>query len=120
MKKISGPKIYSPSMRYSYKKVLPFNLDEGTIKFLHTEILCHRTDSKVAILDKRIDERIVRISKDYDAKINKMIDRLIINNDLEKYSLENLNKLVTSIMRVTKSLSSSIASIVIGLEDKKW
>lgn len=120
MRKIIKPKIPSKQTRYTYDIVkTKFSLDESIIKFLQADIINHRADSKIAVLDKRIEERIIRISKDYDTKVNKMLDRLIVNNDLERYSITNLNKLVTSIMRVTKSLSNSLASIVIGLEDKK-
>lgn len=120
MKKIKGPKIYPINKRYTKNHIRElFCLDESIIKFLQADIISHRTVIKSAVLEKRIEERISRISADYDKKVNKMLDRLIVNNDLEKYSIENLNKLVKSVMRVTKSLSSSLTSIVIGLEDMK-
>ena len=117
---IRGPKKYSNSVTYKRDYVKEqFCLDVSIIKFLQADIISHRAEIKSTVLDKRIEERITKISKDYDNKVNKMLDHLIVNNDLEKYSIENLNKLVVSIMRVTKSLSSSLASIVIGLEDIK-
>lgn len=120
MKIIRQPKIYSNKTRFYYDIVRNrFNLDDSIIKFLQADIISHRGEIKSAVLERRIEERISKISIDYDTKVNKMLDHLIVNNDLEKYSIENLNKLVTSVMRVTKSLSSSLTSIVIGLEDIK-
>lgn len=119
---IIGPKIYSHYTKYTYNVVRNrFCLDESIIKYLQADIINHRDrlEVKSEVLNKRISERIAKISTDYDTKVNKMLDRLIVNNDLEKYSIENLNKLVTSVMRVTKSLSNSLTSIVIGLEDIK-
>lgn len=120
MKKIRQPKIYPKAVRYKYDVVRNrFCLDESLIKFIQADIINHRVEIKSDVLNKRIEERISKISIDYDSKVNKMLDKLIVNNDLEKYSISNLNKLVTSIMRVTKSLSNSLTSIVIGLEDIK-
>lgn len=120
MKVIKGPKINPSGVRYKRDYVKErFCLDVSIIKFLQADIISHRAEIKSAVLEKRIEERITKISKDYDEKVNKMLDHLIVNNDLEKYSIDNLNKLVVSVMRVTKSLSSSLASIVIGLEDMK-
>ncbi len=120
MKIITKPKVYLYPTRYRYDIVKNiFCLDESIIKYLQADIISHRVEVKSDMLSKRIEERISKISIDYDNKVNKMLDRLIINNDLEKYSIENLNRLVTSVMRVTKSLSSSLTSIVIGLEDIK-
>lgn len=117
---IRKPKIYPQHTRYTYNIVRNrFCLDESIIKYLQADIISHRVEVKSEVLGRRIGERISKISTDYDTKINKMLDDLIINNDLEKYPIGNLNKLVTSIMRVTKSLSSSLTSIVIGLEDIK-
>lgn len=118
MRKIKGPKIYPKSVRYEYNVVrTEFRLDDSFTKLIYAESI--KIETKSDILQKQIEKRINLISKDYDTKVNKLLDRLIVNNDLEKYSVENLNKLVTSVMRVTKSLSSSLTSIVIGLEDIK-
>lgn len=120
MKRISKPKIHLNPVKYTYNIVLNrFRLDESIIKFIQRDIINHSTDARSDMLGKRIEERISKISTDYDNKINKMLDRLIMEIDLESYSIENLSRLVTSVMRVTKSLSSSLTSIVIGLEDIK-
>lgn len=118
MKILRKPKVNHKRYYYNIVKT-KYRLDESIIKYLQADIISHRIDVKSNVLNKRIEERIARISKDYDEKVNKMLDNLIVNNDLEKYSISNLNKLVTSVMRVTKSLSSSLTSIVIGLEDIK-
>lgn len=122
-------KIISPNIKYKGNRrdieyliiTHKFNirLDESILKYELLEMNRPHLKSKKEILNERIDERIKKISIDYDDKVNKMLDCLILNVDLEKYSIDNLSKLVKSIMRVTKSLNSSLTSIVIGLEDLK-
>lgn len=122
-------KIISPNIKYKGKKrdieylIISYKfgiiLDESILKYELLEINRPHLKSKKEILNERIDERIKKISIDYDEKVNKMLDYLILTVDLEKYSIDNLSVLVKSIMRVTKSLSNSLTSIVIGLEDIK-
>lgn len=122
-------KIISPNIKYKGKKQdiehlilvnkLGIRLDESILMYLLQFEFKHYVEIKKDVLSGRIEERIKKISIDYDNKVNKMLDCLILNVDLERYSIDNLSKLVKSIMRVTKSLSSSLTSIVIGLEDIK-
>lgn len=98
---------------------LGFMFDTSIIEMLIKNLLNGSAIQRQNLLDNKISERIDKISKDYDAKINKMLNGLILNVDLETYSIDNLSKLVKSVMKVTKSLSNSLTSIVIGLEDVK-
>lgn len=107
-------KIYT---RYNVNRIT--FLDESILKYIRNDLINPSLESRQKILSSKIDERIKKISIDYDNKINQLIDNLILYTDLEQYSIDNLGKLVKSVTRVTKSLSNSLASIVIGLEDIK-
>lgn len=123
-KMLKKPRI-TPLVKYTKNKSNNLNaglyikLDDSIIKLLIQDMTKGNAVIKSEVLNARIKERIGIISNDYDNKINKMLDALILNIDLETYSIENLSKLVKSVMRVTKSLNSSLTSIVIGLEDIK-
>lgn len=115
---IKGYKIYPKQVKYEYNIVkTKFNLDISYIKYIQDS--SRKPIIRSSILQNQIESRIIRISKDYDDKVNKILDTVIMNSNLENYPIENLSRLVTSIMRVTKSLSNSLTSIIIGLEDIK-
>lgn len=106
------------NVRYTHKIDVNIILDESALKHIQIDFKPNSILSR-DILDGCIKARIKKIAVDYDNKVNKLLDMLILNIDLEKYSISNLSRLVKSVMRVTKSLSNSLTSIVIGLEDSK-
>lgn len=115
---IKGYRKYPNQVKYEYNIVkTKFNLDVSYIKYIQDS--SRKPIIRSSILQSQIENRIARISKDYDDKVNRILDTIIMNSNLENYPIENLNRLVVSIMRVTKSLSNSLTSIIIGLEDIK-
>ena len=83
-----------------------------TIDYIISDFSFNRISNKEVYLKYCVNKRIQKLSEDYDKKLDKILNFIILHCDYDNMPMNALSKVILSLSRVTNVLSKGFIALI--------
>jgi len=95
-------------------KIKKFRTSSATIDYIIADFTLNRIADKNVCFMKCVGERINRLNDEYNEKVDKILNFIIMRCNYSDLPIEILSRVIYSLSKITNAMSKGILSIIKG------
>lgn len=93
-------------------KIKKFRTSSATIDYIIADFTLNRLSDKNVYFMKCVGERINRLNSEYNEKVNKILDFIIMHCNYSDLPIDIISRIIYSLSKITNAISKGILSII--------
>ena len=93
-------------------KIKKFRTSSATIDYIIADFTLNRISNRDMCFMKCVSDRIIRLSDEYNAKVDKILDFIIMHCEYSNLPIDIISKIIYSLSKVTNAVTKGILSII--------
>ena len=93
-------------------KVKKFRTSSATIDYIIADFTLNRISNREMCFMKCVGDRITRLSDEYNAMVDKVLNFIILHCDYSNLPIEIISRIIYSLSKVTNAVTKGILSII--------
>lgn len=93
-------------------KIKKFRTSSATIDYIIADFTLNRISNRDICFMKCVGDRINRLSDEYNAKVDKILNFIIMHCDYSNLPIDIISKIIYSLSKVTNAVTKGILSII--------
>lgn len=89
-----------------------FKMSDATIDYILADLTLNKITNKESCFYKCVNDRINKLNKEYNDKVEKILNFIILNCEFNNMPLQMISKIIYSLSKVTNALTKGIMSII--------
>lgn len=89
-----------------------FITSDATVDYIIADLTLNRITNREMYFYKCVDDRVNKLSLEYNSRVEKLLDYIILHCEYSNLPLETLSKLIYSLSKITNAVTKGILSII--------